>query len=98
MHIVTVHFHIAPEHREDFLREIKANASRSVEHEPGCRQFDVCVAPEDAGHDAGHVFLYEVYDDRAAFDAHLASAHFQSFNSLTTDWVVSKQVQSFERI
>ena len=36
--------------------------------------------------------------DRAAFDAHLASAHFQSFNSLTTDWVVSKQVQSFERV
>jgi len=94
MHIVTVHFHIAPDHREDFLREIKANASRSVEHEPGCRQFDVCVSPDDAG----HVFLYEVYDNRAAFDAHLASAHFQRFNSLTTDWVVSKQVESFERV
>ena len=28
----------------------------------------------------------------------LRFAHFQSFNSLTTDWVVSKQVQSFERV
>ena len=64
MHIVTVHFHIAPDHRADFLRAIKANASRSVEHEPGCRQFDVCVSPDDAG----HVFLYEVYDEVTPFE------------------------------
>ena len=41
-----------------------ANARASVEHEPGCSQFDVCVDPKDKS----RIFLYEIYDDRAAFD------------------------------
>jgi len=44
-----------------------------------CRQFDVCVS---ASHSNG-VFLYEVYDSKAAFDAHLASAHFRQFTEST---------------
>jgi len=93
MHIVIVHFHVAPAHRDAFLREMKANAANSVELETGCHQFDVCVAPDDPC----HVFLYEVYDDSAAFDVHLASAHFQSFNAVTNAWVTSKCVKEFIR-
>ena len=52
-----------------------ANAKVSRETEPGCRQFDVCVEA-----DTGRTFLYELYDDRAAFEAHLASAHFKAFD------------------
>lgn len=45
-----------------------------VRTEPGCVTFDV-----NRGLDDDHDFvLYEVYRDREAFDAHVASDHFSS--------------------
>ncbi|MCP4824541.1 MAG: antibiotic biosynthesis monooxygenase [Shimia sp.] len=68
-----------------------ANARTSREEETGCQMFDVCV--QDA-----EVFLYEIYDDRAAFDLHLASAHFKTFNDSTAHMVASKQVALFGEV
>jgi quinol monooxygenase YgiN len=54
--------------------------------------FDVCrsARPE-------HVFLYELYDDdRAAFDAHLAAAHFKAFDAAVKAMVASKAVHAYE--
>ena len=36
--------------------------------------------------------LYEIYDDAAAFDAHLATPHFAIFNEATAPLVASKTV------
>jgi autoinducer 2-degrading protein len=36
------------------------------------------------------VFLYEVYENRAAFDAHLTSAHFRSFDATFVGMIDSK--------
>lgn len=93
MHAITVAFRVKANCLEDFLREMKLNAKRSLEREPGCRHFDVCVSPEDCR----KVFLYELYDDREAFDLHLASEHFQTFDRLTTQWIDSKEVQAYIR-
>ena len=46
-------------------------AARSAT-KPGCRRFDVI---EPLG-EADRVMLYEIYDDRAAFEAHVQTAHF----------------------
>lgn len=94
MFVVTVMFVVRPERVEDFRREMVANARASRAHEPGCRQFDVAVDP----HDPATIFLYELYDDRAAFDAHLASAHFRSFDAAVAGWTASKAVRMFQRI
>jgi len=91
MYVITVTFHVKPAHREEFLREMRMNAASSLRLEPGCRHFDVCVSPRDPC----TVFLYELYDDRAAFDAHLASDHFQAFNRVTAGWIESKEVLDF---
>ena len=40
--------------------------------EPGCRRFDVVEPPGEAD----RILLYEIYDDRAAFEAHLKTPHF----------------------
>ena len=93
MYVVTVVFEAKPEHAEAFRAAMLANAKVSRETEPGCRQFDVCVEA-----DTGRVFLYELYDDRAAFEAHLASAHFKAFDAQVRDWVAGKDVRSYERI
>jgi quinol monooxygenase YgiN len=94
MLVVTVEFVVKPDHVDDFHAAIVENARASKRSEPGCRQFDVCVAPADAA----RIFLYEVYDDAPAFDAHVASEHFRAFDARARDWVVGKTVHRFDRI
>ena len=93
MYVITVLFSIKPEHTSDFLPAIAANARTSVAEEPGCSQFDVCVSASNSN----DVFLYEVYDSKAAFDAHLASTHFRQFSESTAAWVTAKVINAFER-
>ena len=95
MYVVTVAFEIRPEAAAAFLPLMLENARASLAEEPGCLRFDVCS--EEAADDAPpvRVFLYEIYRDRGAFDAHLASAHFQSFDAATRPMVTSKQVASW---
>ncbi len=92
-YVVTVNFTIDPLHAAAFMVHMVQNARTSVDVEPGCRQFDVCRSASNAN----RIFLYEVYDDRAAFDAHLASSHFQTFDKQVADWVVAKYVELYNR-
>lgn len=94
MYIVTVDFRVKPEFSKQFRGQMVANARASREREPGCSQFDVCVDPAQAD----LIYLYEVYDDRAAFDAHLATAHFKSFDAIVGPWLAGKTVRIYERI
>jgi (4S)-4-hydroxy-5-phosphonooxypentane-2,3-dione isomerase len=94
MQALIVDFKIHTAHIEAFAAAMLTNAQQSRDREPGCRQFDVC---RDAA-DAGHFFLYELYDDEAAVQAHLQSAHFLHFNALTADWVAHKQVWRYVRV
>ena len=94
MYIVVVDFEIAPGAGEAFLALILENARQSLLYEPGCRQFDVCVDPERPE----RVFLYEVYEDRAAFDAHMASAHYRAFDAKSRNIWIGKSVQMLARL
>ena len=96
MYVVTVAFEIRPEVAAAFLSLVLENAGKSLAEEPGCLRFDVCrdEAPDDTP--PTRIFLYEIYRDRGAFDAHLASAHFQSFAAATRPMVASKQFASWQ--
>ena len=72
MFVIVVEFLIHADFVEPFGAAINDNARASLATEPGCRQFDVCRDPTDPA----LFFLYEVYDDEAAFQAHLRTAHF----------------------
>jgi quinol monooxygenase YgiN len=90
---LVVEFRIKPGHVDAFDTAIRANAQASVEREPGCRQFDVCRDPDDAT----RFFLYELYDDEAAIQAHLGSPHFLQMNAATAPWVDAKSVRKLRR-
>ncbi len=60
----------------------------SARSEPGCQRFDVL---EPVGQ-PDRIVLYEIYDDRAAFDAHCRSAHFGAFNTASAAYVRDKKV------
>ena len=90
---LVVEFRIKPEQIDAFDAAIADNARLSRETEPGCRQFDVCR--DNAQPALFH--LYELYDDEAAIQAHLATAHYQRMNAQTIDWVASKLVRKLAR-
>ena len=91
MYVVCVTFEIASGKMVDFMPIMRKQAANSVELESGCHQFDVCTDPEHPN----EVFLYELYDDRAAFDAHLESEHFRSFDAIVSKMVLSKSVRTW---
>ena len=72
MFALVVELHVKPTMRERFLEAIGENSAASVRDEPGCLRFD--VVQDDA--DPDHFFLYEIYADDAAFQAHRQAPHF----------------------
>jgi quinol monooxygenase YgiN len=94
MYVVTVDFVAKPEHVEAFRAAMLKNAKASLADEPGCRQFDVSVVADDPA----HIFLYELYDDRAACEAHRLTPHFREFDSVSAPLVASKTGRHFLRI
>jgi len=93
MQALVVEFRIKPEHIDAFARAIEDNARASRETEHGCRQFDICRDPGDPS----LFFLYELYDDEAAIQAHLKSAHFLQMDAATAGWAHSKVVRKLLR-
>jgi len=73
--VVIPEFVVKPDCIDAFLALAQDDASHSLADEPGCQQFDV-VQIEGAPH---HILFYEVYDSRAAFDAHLQTPHLARF-------------------
>ncbi|MDW3183506.1 putative quinol monooxygenase [Roseobacter sp.] len=94
MFAVVVTFQIKPNHVADFLPLMTRNAATSLAEEPGCHQFDVATDPARPE----EVFLYELYEDAAAFDAHLASEHFKSFDAAVTDMIAAKSVNTYVKV
>jgi quinol monooxygenase YgiN len=84
---IAVLFEIKAEGWDRFVDMIRRNAATSVAEEAGCLRFDVLASGEQR-----EVCLYEIYEDRAAFDGHLASAHFKDFDASSTALVVSKKI------
>lgn len=90
---LVVEFRIKPGFVRNFEAAIEANARASRETEPGCRQFDVCRDPSDPT----LFYLYELYDDEAAIQVHLKSAHFLQMDVATAPWVDAKVVRKLVR-
>ena len=88
---ITVDFTVKPGAMASFRKLIDKNAQDSCAHEPGCRRFDVLV-PNDT---ADRVFLYEIYANRAAFDAHLKTPHFDMFNRESEALILTKNVVQY---
>jgi autoinducer 2-degrading protein len=76
---------VASSQIDAYLAALKENGAASV-HEPGCRTFNIAVSQKDPN----HVFVFEVYDNAAAFDAHLQTDHFKKYAATTKDMVAKR--------
>jgi (4S)-4-hydroxy-5-phosphonooxypentane-2,3-dione isomerase len=84
-YVNAVDLDIVPAEMEKYLEAIKENGAASVK-EPGCRQFDILVQASDPN----HVFLYEVYENEAAYKAHRETEHFKKYAAATANMVAKR--------
>ena len=70
------------------------NAQLSLKCEVGCSRFDVHRVLGNPN----RVVLCETYDDRDAFEQHLATPHFGRFDEAVRRLVVSKSVIELEKL
>jgi (4S)-4-hydroxy-5-phosphonooxypentane-2,3-dione isomerase len=92
--VLVVEFEVKADEVDRFHALIAENARASVRDEPGCLQFDVTRA-EDA---ANRILLYEVYKDRAAFEAHAKTPHFAAFFAAAKPMILNQKVERLARL
>lgn len=67
---------------ERFIEASYGDARGSVGSEPGCFRFDVARDPSETN----RFYLYEVYADESAFEAHQTYPHYLEWRSTVEDW------------
>ena len=95
---LVVEFHVKPERRADFLAHMRAHAAASLAEVDGCLRFDILV-PKEVRFDVPvhvkddkRVFLYEMYRDDAAFQAHVTSPRVAKTRAGYADMVESRVI------
>jgi len=92
MFVLTVQLRIKPENVDAFMSKLAENAS-NARKEPGCKQFDVLVDPNDKT----KAMLYEVYNDDKAFEAHQATPHFKKYVAEAVPLLASRERAVWKR-
>ena len=93
VYINAVDLDIAPDQMAKFIEAVQENGANSVK-EPGCREFNITVLTNNPN----HVFLYEVYDNAAALDAHRGTDHFKKFAATTANMITGRNVRAMSLI
>ncbi len=91
---VCVTLTVYPGQMPAFMELMRSNAEKALRDEPGCLRFD--VAQDDARPD--EVFLYELYKDAAAFQAHLATPHFLAFDAAAGPMIAQKDIRTYTKV
>ena len=82
MYVIVAPLQIKEGFKDQFVAGIKDNASGAVHDEPGCLRFDVI---QDAI-DENRIWVYEVYKDEAAFQAHTQAPNYLKFREMSDGW------------
>ena len=93
MFVLSVDIKLRADNAEAWMKKALENA-REARKEPGCRQFDVLVDPNDNT----RVMLYEVYDDDKAFGAHQQTPHFKKYIAEAVPMVASRERHVWKRV
>jgi quinol monooxygenase YgiN len=92
--VLSVSLRIKPENVDHFMKRALENGKAARTTEPGCKQFDILVDPNDKT----RVMLYEVYTDEKAFEAHQQTAHFKKYVAEAVPLLASRERQVFTRV
>jgi autoinducer 2-degrading protein len=93
-YVLVVNVEIKAGEVDRFMAMALENAKAARETEPGCKQFDVLVDPNDKT----KVMFYEVYADEAAFQAHQQTAHFKKYFDKALGYLASRGRTFYSRV
>ena len=82
MYVIINPIQVKPGYKDEFIRAMLDDARGSVNDEPGCVRFDVI---QDAA-DTNRIWLYEVFKDEAAFQAHTRMPHLTKWRETAEGW------------
>jgi autoinducer 2-degrading protein len=82
MYMIVVRFDIKPEHRQDFINAGLQDGHDSCLYEPGTKRFEI-VQDED---DPNCFYFSEVYEDKAANQAHGSGPYYKAFAATVSDY------------
>jgi (4S)-4-hydroxy-5-phosphonooxypentane-2,3-dione isomerase len=86
MHIIVVSLQLNEEYRDAFVEAVVEEAQAVIRDEPGCLCYDVV----QDGADSNRIWLYEVYKDAAAHQAHLQTPHFLKLQAIMKpEWMAA---------
>ena len=85
MSALVVKVKIKAEFRDQFMKEMMADAIGSEKIEPGCLMFNIV---SDAA-DPNTLYLFEVYKDANAIEAHKKMPHFVKWLETTKNWLAA---------
>ena len=91
---VCVDFEIDLTSLDAFLIIMMKNASDSLANEVGCHQFDVAQDQQNPT----KIFLYELYDDAAAFEMHKKASHYLELNDAISGMVNKRSIRLLKKI
>jgi len=85
-YVQLVDYEIAPADLQKFIEALKENGAATIK-EAGCRQIDISQSASNPN----KIFIYEVYENEAAVQAHRASDYFKKYLATIKDIVVVKR-------
>ena len=91
---LAVEIPVLPEHRDAFETELKDHAAKTLAGEEGCVQFDAHASLEDPN----LFFIYEVYADENALEAHRASPQLAGYREATADMVIERRLKEWSAL
>jgi autoinducer 2-degrading protein len=94
LYINAVSIDVAPGQIENYLAAIKEVGTATIKTEPGCSEFDITVSQKDPN----HLFIFEVYDNSAAFDTHLKTDHYRKYAATAKDIVAKREVDPLSSV
>jgi len=82
MYSIFVTISVQPDRVPDFIEACYGDAHGATRDEPGCFRFDLHQDPDTPN----RFYLYEVYRDESAFEAHLQAPHFLKWRDTVFPW------------
>lgn len=92
--VVLAEFKVMPGRMDEFLPLLEQHARTTRANEPGCLQFDVVRD----GSDPDRAFVYEVYADEAAFEAHKAAPYLARYRERAEPLLLDRKVSVHRRV
>ncbi len=93
MFVVIVKIEVDAENQRMFNNAAKKQAEVTLDRERGCLKYDVCT---DLRRKSNFMLLQE-YESKEAYDFHLKSEHYTTFDQITATWVAMRMVELWEK-